>query len=170
MYLNRNNIMITVNKVRPTSDLLKRYNAQDNVIKQTGESTLNYGEIKIFTDADPDGYDISCLLLQFFSKWPDLFLQGRLKKLNTPLYVARKKGETTRYFYNAVDYEKEKSKLAKWDIEYMKGLGSLIEEDYKMAINVPNNTDFVYDRNSRKSLDIAFGNSAELRKEWLLKN
>lgn len=162
--------MITVNKVRPTSDLLKRYNAQDNVIKQTGESTLNYGEIKIFTDADPDGYDISCLLLQFFSKWPDLFLQGRLKKLNTPLYVARKKGQETKYFYTAIDYEKEKSKLLSWDIEYMKGLGSLIEEDYKMAINVPNNTDFVYDKNSRQSLDIAFGNSAELRKEWLLKN
>lgn len=162
--------MITVNKIRPTTELLKRYNLQDNVIKQTGESTLNYGEIKIFTDADPDGYDIACLLLQFFSRWPDLFLQGRLKKLNTPLYVARKKGQETKYFYTAIDYEKEKSKLLSWDIEYMKGLGSLIEEDYKMAINVPNNTDFVYDRNSRKSLDIAFGNSAELRKEWLLKN
>ena len=161
--------MIIINKVKPTTELLKRYNLQDNVIKQTGESTLNYGEIKIFTDADPDGYDIACLLLQFFSRWPDLFLQGRLKKLNTPLYVARKKGQETKYFYTAIDYEKEKSKLLSWDIEYMKGLGSLIEEDYKMAINVPNNTDFVYDRNSRKSLDIAFGNSAEARKQWLLK-
>ena len=161
--------MIIINKVKPTTELLKRYNLQDNVIKQTGESTLNYGEIKIFTDADPDGYDIACLLLQFFSRWPDLFLQGRLKKLNTPLYVARKKGQETKYFYTAIDYEKEKSKLLSWDIEYMKGLGSLIEEDYKMAINVPNNTDFVYDRNSRESLNTAFGNSAEARKQWLLK-
>lgn len=161
--------MITAKKVKPTSTLLAQYNAQDNVIKQTGESILNYGEIKIMTDADPDGFDISCLLLQFFSRWPDLFLQGRLKRLNTPLFVARKKGETTRYFYSAIEYEKEKAKLAKWDIEYMKGLGSLIEEDYKLAINVPNDTDFVYDRNSRESLNIAFGNSAEARKEWLLK-
>lgn len=161
--------MITVKKVKPTSTLLAQYNSQDNVIKQTGESTLNYGEIKIMTDQDPDGFDIACLLLQFFSRWPDLFLQGRLKRLNTPLFVARKKGETTRYFYTATDYEKEKSKLAKWDIEYMKGLGSLIEEDYKLAINSPNNTDFVYDRNSRESLNTAFGNSAEARKQWLLK-
>lgn len=161
--------MITVKKVKPTSTLLAQYNSQDNVIKQTGESTLNYGEIKIMTDQDPDGFDIACLLLQFFSRWPDLFLQGRLKRLNTPLFVARKKGETTRYFYTATDYEKEKSKLAKWDIEYMKGLGSLIEEDYRLAINSPNNTDFVYDRNSRESLNTAFGNSAEARKQWLLK-
>lgn len=161
--------MITVKKVKPTSTLLAQYNSQDNVIKQTGESILNYGEIKIMTDQDPDGFDIACLLLQFFSRWPDLFLQGRLKRLNTPLFVARKKGETTRYFYTATDYEKEKSKLAKWDIEYMKGLGSLIEEDYKLAINSPNNTDFVYDRNSRESLNTAFGNSAEARKQWLLK-
>ena len=161
--------MITVKKVKPTSTLLAQYNSQDNVIKQTGESTLNYGEIKIMTDQDPDGFDIACLLLQFFSRWPDLFLQGRLKRLNTPLFVARKKGETTRYFYTATDYEKEKSKLAKWDIEYMKGLGSLIEEDYKLAINSPNNTDFIYDRNSRESLNTAFGNSAEARKQWLLK-
>ena len=161
--------MITVKKVKPTSALLAQYNSQDNVIKQTGESTLNYGEIKIMTDQDPDGFDIACLLLQFFSRWPDLFLQGRLKRLNTPLFVARKKGETTRYFYTATEYEKEKSKLAKWDIEYMKGLGSLIEEDYRLAINSPNNTDFVYDRNSRESLNIAFGNSAEARKQWLLK-
>lgn len=161
--------MITVKKVKPTSTLLAQYNSQDNVIKQTGESILNYGEIKIMTDQDPDGFDIACLLLQFFSRWPDLFLQGRLKRLNTPLFVARKKGETTRYFYTATDYEKEKSKLAKWDIEYMKGLGSLIEEDYKLAINSPNNTDFIYDRNSRESLNTAFGNSAEARKQWLLK-
>lgn len=161
--------MITVKKVKPTSTLLAQYNSQDNVIKQTGESTLNYGEIKIMTDQDPDGFDIACLLLQFFSRWPDLFLQGRLKRLNTPLFVARKKGETTRYFYTATDYDKEKSKLAKWDIEYMKGLGSLIEEDYRLAINSPNNTDFVYDRNSRESLNTAFGNSAEARKQWLLK-
>lgn len=161
--------MITVKKVKPTSTLLAQYNSQDNVIKQTGESILNYGEIKIMTDQDPDGFDIACLLLQFFSRWPDLFLQGRLKRLNTPLFVARKKGETTRYFYTANDYEQEKSKLAKWDIEYMKGLGSLIEEDYRLAINSPNNTDFVYDKNSRESLNTAFGNSAEARKQWLLK-
>ena len=158
-----------ITKLAVNEQSLKRYNSQRNVVKQTGQSKLNYGEIKIMTDQDPDGFDIACLLLQFFSRWPDLFLQGRLKRLNTPLFVARKKGETTRYFYTATDYEKEKSKLAKWDIEYMKGLGSLIEEDYKLAINSPNNTDFVYDRNSRESLNTAFGNSAEARKQWLLK-
>ena len=50
----------------------------------------------------------------------------------------------------------------------MKGLGSLIEEDYKFAINDPQDTTIIFDENSRKSLDMAFGDDSQLRKEWLL--
>lgn len=157
-----------VKKIPVNSENLKRYNSQMNVIKKTGESTLNYGEIKIMTDQDPDGFDISCLLLQFFSRWPDLFLQKRIKRLNTPLFVARKKGQQTKYFYSAVDYEKEKSKLSSWNVEYMKGLGSLIEEDYRFAINNPNDTTIVFDSDSLPSLKMAFGDDSQLRKDWLL--
>ena len=157
-----------ITKISANEQNLKRYNSQLNVVKQTGESKLNYGEIKIMTDQDPDGFDIACLLIQFFSKWPDLFLQKRIKRLNTPLFVARKKGQDTRYFYSAVDYEKEKSKLSAWTVEYMKGLGSLIEEDYKFAINDPQDTVITFDDESRKSLQMAFGDDSQLRKEWLL--
>lgn len=160
--------MTTVTKMKVNEASLSRYQKQINVIKKTGASTLNYGVIKIMTDADPDGMDIQCLLLQFFSLWPDLFLQGRIKRLNTPLFVARKKGQPTKYYYTAIEYEAEKSKLSGWNIEYMKGLGSLIEEDYSFAINTPNDTDITYDKDSRHSLDLAFGDSSENRKAWLL--
>lgn len=149
---------------------LKRYNAQRNVVKQTGESKLNYGVIKIMCDQDYDGHDIACLLIQFFSKWPDLFLQKRIKRLNTPIYVARKKGQDTKYYYSVADYEKEKSKLASWTVEYMKGLGSLIEEDYQFAINNPRDTSILFDADTYKSLKMAFGDDSQLRKEWLLDN
>lgn len=155
-------------KISLNEQNLKRYNSQRNVIKQTGESKLNYGEIKIMCDADFDGHDIACLLIQFFSKWPDLFLQKRIKRLNTPIYVARKKGQPTKYYYKVSDYEKEKSKLSSWNVEYMKGLGSLIEEDYKFAINDPQDTVITYNQDSRKSLDMAFGSDSQLRKDWLL--
>jgi DNA gyrase/topoisomerase IV subunit B len=162
--------MSTVTKINVNDANLKRYNSQRNVIKQTGETTLNYGEIKIMTDQDPDGFDIACLLIQFFSKWPDLFLQKRIKRLNTPLFVARKKKQDTKYFYSAEAYEDVKSKLGGWEVEYMKGLGSLIEEDYRFAINTPNDTTIIFDGDSRDSLDMAFGDNSQLRKEWLLSN
>lgn len=159
--------MTTITKLKVNESNLNRYNNQYNVVKQTTPSTLNYGVIKLMVDMDPDGNDIQCLLLQFFSQWSDLFLQNRIKRLNTPLYVARKKGQTTKYYYTALEYEKEKDSLKGWSVEYMKGLGSLIEEDYKFAINNPKDTDIVFDENSRNSLNMAFGNDTQARKDWL---
>lgn len=157
----------TVKKIAVNPTNLKRYNEQTNVIHRTGESTLNYGIIRIMTDMDPDGNDIQCLLLQFFSHWPQLFLQGRIRRLNTPLFVARKKGADTKYFYTFDEYEKAKSSLKGYTVEYMKGLGSLINEDYKVAINEPNDTILSYDADSKESLEMAFGNDSQLRKDWL---
>ena len=162
--------MNTINKIAVTEQTLAQYNSQRNVIKQTGESKLNYGEIKIMCDADYDGHDIACLLIQFFSRWPDLFLQKRIKRLNTPLYVARKKGKATQYFYSATAYEQAKDTLSGWNVEYMKGLGSLIEEDYEYAINNPQDTVIVYDKQADTTLKMAFGDDSQLRKEWLLTN
>lgn len=159
----------TVVKINVSDENLKKYNAQRNVIKKTGASTLNYGTIKLLVDQDPDGADIACLLIQFFSKWPDLFLQGRIKRLNTPLYVARKKDDV-KYFYSKDEYDAYKSNLKGWVIDYMKGLGSLSEEDYREAINNPQDTTITYDTNAEKFLAMAFGNRAELRKDWLLGN
>ena len=156
-------------KIKVNDENLKKYNAQRNVIKKTGTSTLNYGTIKLLVDQDPDGADIACLLIQFFSKWPDLFLQGRIKRLNTPLYVARKKDDV-KYFYSKDEYDAYKSKLKGWTIDYMKGLGSLSENDYREAINKPHDTTITYDENAEQFLTMAFGNNAELRKDWLLGN
>lgn len=156
-------------KIKVSDENLKKYNAQRNVIKKTGASTLNYGTIKLLVDQDPDGADIACLLIQFFSKWPDLFLQGRIKRLNTPLYVARKKDDV-KYFYSKDEYDAYKSKLKGWTIDYMKGLGSLSEDDYREAINNPQDTTITYDTKAEQFLSMAFGNKAELRKDWLLGN
>lgn len=156
-------------KIQVSSENLKKYHAQTNVIQQTGESLLNYGTIRIMTDMDPDGNDIQCLLIQFFSHWPQLFLQGRIRRLNTPLYVARKKGKETEYFYTFDEYENSKARLKNgYTIEYMKGLGSLTKEDYHIAINQPRDTLIEFDSETLESLEMAFGDDSQLRKDWLV--
>ena len=59
---------------------------------------LNYGTIAILTDADPDGDSIFCLLIQFFSQWPELFKQKRIVRVACPLYIAKKKGDAKWYY------------------------------------------------------------------------
>ena len=36
----------------------------------------------------------------FLSRWPDLFKEGRVFRIETPLFVATKKGKETLYFYS----------------------------------------------------------------------
>lgn len=131
----------------------------------TTVSDLNYGKICIMTDADKDGDSIWCLLLQFFSRWPDLFKQGRICRVNTPLYIARK-GKTEKWFYTQAEYEA--ADLKGYEINYFKGLGSLEEADYKKMIDNPNLT--VVEWKGQAALEMAFGNNADLRKAWITSN
>lgn len=85
-------------------------------------------------------------------------------RMNTPLYVARKKGQKDRYFYSREDYES--ANLTGWDVSYMKGLGSLEKQDYKEAIDNPVETVIEYE--GIEMLVTAFGDSADDRKEWMV--
>ena len=124
---------------------------------------MNYGKIAIMTDYDPDGHAIFCLLLQFFSRWPDLFKRKMIIRMNTPLYVARKKGVKNKYFYTREEYEA--ATLKGFDVSYIKGLGSLEKEDYKAAIDNPVET--VIEYSGSEMLTMAFGDSADARKDWM---
>lgn len=156
-----------IKEINTTDANIKKYFAQTNVIKST-PSTLNYGKIRIMTDMDPDGSDIQCLLIQFFAKWPDLFQQGRVTRLLTPLFVAKKPKHKTRYFYSFDDYEKHKTELKGYEVDYIKGLGSLTPEDYKETVfDNPKEVTINLDDAYKTSLKKAFGDDANLRKIWL---
>lgn len=129
-------------------------------------ANMNYGKIRILTDEDQDGQAIMCLLLQFFSLWPDLFKKGMVTRLKTPLYIARKKGADTRYFYSQSDYDADQGKLKGYEVSYIKGLGSLETADYAVAIDKPVETVIQYQ--GEQLLDMAFGNDADGRKSWML--
>jgi DNA topoisomerase-2 len=132
---------------------------------------LRYGKVYIYTDADPDGDSIASLLINFFNKyWPELFNQGRIFKVMTPLVVA-KKGKEVKPFYSNEEYsEWEKKTGARgWDVEYKKGLAALEDVEYRDIIHSPVLVKIQNDKMYKDSLSNWFGSDSEPRKEKLLK-
>lgn len=125
---------------------------------------MYYHDIGILVDADVDGKgSIFPLLLAFFYNWPELFKQGRVKFVRTPVVIAAK-GKETKWFYTIDDYRR--ARLSKtWNIRYIKGLGSLTEKEYHRVINEPVHDEIVIDDPS--GFDLLFGNDTEKRKEWM---
>lgn len=132
---------------------------------------LRYGKLLIYTDADPDGDAIASLLINFLDKfWPELFDQGRIYKVLTPLVVA-KKGKEILYFYSNDEYRawETKTDVKKYDIEYKKGLASLEDDEYEEIIKNPRLLRIKNDKLYRESLKNWFGKDSAPRKEALLK-
>lgn len=135
-----------------------------------GEPAIDtqYTNIAIMTDADVDGTgSIYPSLLAYFSNWPEMFEQGRIRFVKTPLLIMHKKGKEDAWFYDVASYEKVKSEYKGWEPRYIKGLGSLREHEYKRVIREP-----VFDvvrlpENWREVFEMLFGNDAEKRKEWM---
>lgn len=127
---------------------------------------LNYGIINIMSDLDYDGHSIFCLLLQFFSRWPTLFKENRIYRVLSPLYIAKKKNDT-KVYYTKDEYDADKDNLKGYEISFNKGLGSLDESEYETMIRNPRTIAVTWENHEK--LDMAFGDSAELRKEWMVK-
>ncbi|KAB2643432.1 MAG: hypothetical protein DVB29_05740 [Verrucomicrobia bacterium] len=134
-------------------------------------SDLRYGRVYIYTDADPDGDSIAGLLMNFFNKyWPELFDEGRVFKVMTPLVVA-KKGKEILPFYTADDYIvwEKKTGAKGWDVEYKKGLAALEDSEYREIIDNPVLVKMQNDKQYATSLTDWFGPDSSVRKEKLLK-
>jgi len=132
---------------------------------------LRYGKILLYTDADVDGNSISALLINFLGKyWPELFEEGRVLKVETPLMVA-KKGKETLSFYSDEDYKEWESKqrsLSSWSIEYKKGLAALENEEYQEIISNPKTFTLTKDKDFENTLDTWFSKDSEPRKKKIL--
>lgn len=126
--------------------------------------SLNYGKIAIMTDMDTDGDAITCLLVNFFRNWPELFDEGRICRALSPLVIAQK-GKNTKKFFTYDDFSKAKLDNS-WDVSYLKGLGTLNKETYRDMINNPVLVHIELDESG--SLDMAFGEDSDVRKKWLL--
>ena len=135
-------------------------------IGEPAENT-NYRNIAIMTDADVDGVgSIFPSLLAFFSNWPELFEQGRIRFVKTPVIILTK-GKEQRWFYSLGEYEDHKDDFKGWKLRYIKGLGSLEEDEYERVIQDP-----VYDvvslpENWKELFELIMGNDAAPRKTWM---
>lgn len=127
----------------------------------------SYDRIILATDEDPDGHFISSQLINLFHRWfPHIIEDGKLYKLATPLVVCDE-GKTRKYFQTLEEFEVYSKGKKLSGINYLKGLGSLSEDDWNYVMTNKILFQIIDDRSSNKFLDIAFGESSLKRKKWL---
>ncbi len=135
---------------------------------------MTYRYVATLTDADHDGIGhISPLLIAFFYKfWPRLLEEQRVKITRTPIMITEggikggMKGDeswsTWSYTYEEAN---ERKKRSDGKHRYIKGLGSLREDEYDIIVNKP-----VYDIvtvDDVKYFQMMFGQDSKLRKEFM---
>lgn len=125
---------------------------------------LNYGKICCFSDIDTDGAAVFALLLNIFSMWPDLFGQKRIYRMLAPLYYCTK-GKTVKIFYTDTEFSEFDS--TGYTVSRFKGLGSMPEDIYSDVVNNPYLIQVIPD--DMDKLEMAFGDDANKRKQWMTK-
>lgn len=134
--------------------------------------TLRYGKVLFYCDQDYDGYSIVALLINFIHKfWPEMFENGMIYKIETPIVVCQNRSKKKISFYTQQDYLNwtNNVELKDWEIKYKKGLAALVDDEYKEIIHHPRMTKITRDDVSSSSLNIWFGKDSDLRKTELLK-
>lgn len=94
--------------------------------------------VNVLTDADADGLHIAVLISTFFYRFcPDFIKEGRLRFVQTPLFITEIKGE----FYGAMTREELKAEVPKGSKNYLvtraKGLGELDEPELEKFAFAP---------------------------------
>ena len=125
---------------------------------------VGYKKIIIATDPDPDGSHITSLLINLFYRWfPMVIKTKRLGFLKIPL-VSVGDLKKRKYYWDLDDFKKSKTT---GNIRYLKGLGSLSLEDWEWVMSNKQLISIEESEDSKEKLDMAFGDSSELRKKWL---
>jgi len=128
---------------------------------------MTYKYIATLTDADHDGIGhISPLLIAFFYKfWPRLLKEQKIKITRTPIMISTKDSKV-KWFYTYEEAAKFKTESSDWKHRYIKGLGSLEENEYYKIINEP-----IYDTVTVDDVaifEMMFGKDSTPRKEYLM--
>lgn len=128
---------------------------------------FTYKRIIIAADADEDGGHIAALLVNLFFKWfPYIIDEGRLYRLRIPLMSVGDKDK--KYFFDKKEFDEwQKGKSASTTLRFLKGLGSLSEEDWEVIMNNMQLQQIRRDPDSARYLEMAFGKDALPRKQWL---
>ena len=128
---------------------------------------LKFGKFIITSDADYDGDKIAALLLVFANHFPELFEQGFIYRVTTPIITATK-GKDHRVYYTREDYNKDAKKLNGFVIKYLKGVGTQTNDDTKQMMSNPHLIKFTKDDLADMMIRKWFGKgNADTRKSML---
>lgn len=135
------------------------------------KSELNFSKICICSDSDYDGYHITGLLMTMFSTYfPELYDQGCIYRMLTPIMIASKGKERIK-FYTYKEYEEQKKKLNGYTITYYKGLGSQSIEDYRAMLGPDMKMELINkDDNADMSIRRWFGKKSAADRKNTLKD
>jgi DNA gyrase/topoisomerase IV subunit B len=133
---------------------------------------LRYGKVYLAADQDPDGANITALLVNFFHlHWPELFdpeQEPFFYAFMTP-FIIQEKGKNRHYWYahNYHEYDAKDWKNCPKPTR-AKGLGSLEEVDWKHSLVSPQLISLTDDGAMGEVLDLIFnGTRADDRKQWV---
>lgn len=122
---------------------------------------LNYGRIIFMTDADLDGYHISCLLIVFIAKlMPELLRHGKVYLAQAPLFKVVYANNAYDYIYtdgelkSHIEYAKNIGKKIKY-IKRFKGLGEMQDDELAES---------VMDPGTRRLIPVEFNDEAGFHK------
>jgi len=139
-----------------------------NLDPENSNGECPYEKIVIATDQDPDGSHITSLLVSLFYNWfPWIIDKKMLNFLETPLVTTGDKSKE--YFYSLTEFKTTASRKKLANVRYLKGLGSLSLDDWDYVMKNKRVITILKDKKSGQMLEMAFGNSSELRKIWLSK-
>jgi len=128
---------------------------------------LKFGKFIITSDADYDGDKIAGILICFLNHFPELFEQGIIYRVVTPI-ISAVKGKDKRLYYNREDFDKDAKKLNGYIIKYLKGVGSQDDDSYKLMMQNPHLIKFTKDDLAGMMLRKWFGKGqADTRKSML---
>lgn len=125
-----------------------------------------------------DGTHLGSMLIGWFRRFaPNLFNEGKICKLQTPLIIVKdNKDNIKEYFFDLESFKKweEKNKNSKLHIIYQKGLGSIERADINWLISQKGGLEqFLYelreDSEAFKNVDLWLTGDSEQRKEKLRK-
>lgn len=98
---------------------------------------MHYRDIRIMSDADVDGGKIATLIVALFVRfWPGLVTDGRLSIIRSPVLISSK-GKDVKWFYDLNEASDFIAASKGYEHRYIKGLGSLEDEEYRKVIHEP---------------------------------
>lgn len=149
-----------------------------DVTKDAVNKNIAFDKIVIATDQDLDGIHLGSMLIGWFRKFaPNLFNEGKICKLQTPLIIVKDNKDAIKHYFFDLDAFKKweaANPSNKLKVFYQKGLGSIERTDMEWLMKQNGGMEqFLYelreDAEGFKNVELWLTGDSEPRKEKLRK-